>query len=121
MWCRVRAAAPFWVKEPQNLLYSPGETVRLDCQAEGIPTPLLTWSLNGEPLTGTLAPSSRRPQAVLTPSSRRPSQWTLLDVAVIFSRILLCLFTYFHARSKCLSVVLNSVLTVYLYDQHFLE
>lgn len=74
MWCRVRTAAPFWVKEPQNLLYSPGETVRLDCQAEGIPTPLLTWSLNGEPLTGTLAPSSRRPQAV--PLNGRC--WTLL-------------------------------------------
>ncbi|XP_068566599.1 neural cell adhesion molecule L1.1-like isoform X2 [Cebidichthys violaceus] len=44
-------ASPFWVKEPQNLLYSPGETVRLDCQAEGIPTPAITWSINGQPLT----------------------------------------------------------------------
>ncbi|XP_071314832.1 neural cell adhesion molecule L1.1-like isoform X2 [Trachinotus anak] len=43
-------AAPYWVKEPQNLLYAPGETVRLDCQAEGIPTPVITWSINGEPL-----------------------------------------------------------------------
>lgn len=44
-------AHPYWVKEPQNLLYSPGETVRLDCQAEGIPTPIITWSINGEPLS----------------------------------------------------------------------
>ncbi|KAM6982185.1 neural cell adhesion molecule L1.1-like [Tautogolabrus adspersus] len=40
-------ASPYWLKEPQNLLYSPGETVRLDCQAEGIPTPTITWSING--------------------------------------------------------------------------
>ncbi|XP_029995279.1 neural cell adhesion molecule L1.1-like isoform X3 [Sphaeramia orbicularis] len=44
-------ASPYWVKEPQNLLYSPGETVRLDCQAEGIPTPTVTWSMNGQPIT----------------------------------------------------------------------
>uniref|UniRef100_A0A673A4Y5 Neural cell adhesion molecule L1.1 n=1 Tax=Sphaeramia orbicularis TaxID=375764 RepID=A0A673A4Y5_9TELE len=49
-------ASPYWVKEPQNLLYSPGETVRLDCQAEGIPTPTVTWSMNGQPITGTVAP-----------------------------------------------------------------
>uniref|UniRef100_A0A673A371 Neural cell adhesion molecule L1 n=1 Tax=Sphaeramia orbicularis TaxID=375764 RepID=A0A673A371_9TELE len=47
-------ASPYWVKEPQNLLYSPGETVRLDCQAEGIPTPTVTWSMNGQPITGTV-------------------------------------------------------------------
>uniref|UniRef100_A0A8D3B140 Neural cell adhesion molecule L1 n=1 Tax=Scophthalmus maximus TaxID=52904 RepID=A0A8D3B140_SCOMX len=44
-------AAPYWVKEPQSLLYSPGETVRLDCQAEAIPTPVITWSINGQPVT----------------------------------------------------------------------
>ncbi|KAM9350460.1 neural cell adhesion molecule L1.1-like [Symphorus nematophorus] len=43
-------ASPYWVKEPQNLLYSPGETVRLDCQAEGIPTPVVIWSINGQKL-----------------------------------------------------------------------
>uniref|UniRef100_A0A3P8UED9 Neural cell adhesion molecule L1.1 n=1 Tax=Cynoglossus semilaevis TaxID=244447 RepID=A0A3P8UED9_CYNSE len=43
--------APYWVKEPQNLMYSPGETVRLECQAEGIPTPAITWSINGQPIT----------------------------------------------------------------------
>lgn len=44
-------AAPYWVKEPQNLRYAPGETVRLDCLAEGIPKPDVTWSINGEPIT----------------------------------------------------------------------
>ncbi|XP_045071264.1 neural cell adhesion molecule L1.1-like isoform X2 [Coregonus clupeaformis] len=44
-------AEPYWVKEPLSLLYSPGETVRIDCQAEGIPTPTITWSMNGEPVT----------------------------------------------------------------------
>ena len=48
----VFAAAPYWVKEPQNLLYSPGETVRLDCQAEGIPTPTIIWSINGQQVSG---------------------------------------------------------------------
>lgn len=44
-------AAPYWVKEPKSLLYAPQEYVRLDCQAEGIPTPTITWSINGQPLT----------------------------------------------------------------------
>ncbi|XP_076022199.1 neural cell adhesion molecule L1.1-like [Genypterus blacodes] len=45
-------AEPYWVKEPKNQLYAPGETVRLECQAEGIPTPAITWSINGQPLAG---------------------------------------------------------------------
>lgn len=44
-------AAPYWVKEPLNLMYAPGEHVRLDCLAEGIPTPTITWSMNGQPLS----------------------------------------------------------------------
>uniref|UniRef100_A0A671P864 Neural cell adhesion molecule L1 n=1 Tax=Sinocyclocheilus anshuiensis TaxID=1608454 RepID=A0A671P864_9TELE len=46
-------AAPYWNKWPEDHLYAPGETVRLDCQAEGIPTPNVTWSINGVPITGT--------------------------------------------------------------------
>uniref|UniRef100_A0A672SK69 Neural cell adhesion molecule L1.1-like n=1 Tax=Sinocyclocheilus grahami TaxID=75366 RepID=A0A672SK69_SINGR len=40
-------AAPYWTRRPEDQLYAPGETVRLDCQAEGIPTPNITWSING--------------------------------------------------------------------------
>uniref|UniRef100_A0A8C2AUK0 Neural cell adhesion molecule L1 n=1 Tax=Cyprinus carpio TaxID=7962 RepID=A0A8C2AUK0_CYPCA len=46
-------AAPYWNKWPADHLYAPGETVRLDCQAEGIPTPNVTWSINGVPITET--------------------------------------------------------------------
>ncbi|KAM6925450.1 neural cell adhesion molecule L1.1 [Xenentodon cancila] len=41
-------AAPYWLKEPENQQYAPGETVRLDCLAEGIPTPTISWSINGQ-------------------------------------------------------------------------
>ncbi|XP_045065381.1 neural cell adhesion molecule L1-like isoform X1 [Coregonus clupeaformis] len=45
-------AAPYWTKEPVSQLYAPGETVRLDCQADGIPSPSVAWSMNGNPITG---------------------------------------------------------------------
>uniref|UniRef100_A0A665X5Y5 Neural cell adhesion molecule L1-like n=1 Tax=Echeneis naucrates TaxID=173247 RepID=A0A665X5Y5_ECHNA len=45
-------AAPYWTKEPVSQLYAPGETVRLDCQADGIPTPTISWTINGIPLSG---------------------------------------------------------------------
>uniref|UniRef100_A0A3Q2XHJ9 Neural cell adhesion molecule L1.1-like n=1 Tax=Hippocampus comes TaxID=109280 RepID=A0A3Q2XHJ9_HIPCM len=53
-------AAPYWVKELQNLRYAPGETVRLDCLAEGIPTPNITWSINGQPLSAVDEDTRRR-------------------------------------------------------------
>ncbi|XP_018581127.2 neural cell adhesion molecule L1.1-like isoform X3 [Scleropages formosus] len=52
-------AAPYWIKKPASNLYAPGENVRLECHAEGIPTPTITWSLNGNPLSG-LDPEPRR-------------------------------------------------------------
>ncbi|XP_014002617.2 neural cell adhesion molecule L1 isoform X4 [Salmo salar] len=44
-------AAPYWTKEPVSQLYAPGETVRLDCLADGIPSPAVAWSINGKPIT----------------------------------------------------------------------
>ncbi|XP_069544807.1 neural cell adhesion molecule L1.2 isoform X1 [Brachyistius frenatus] len=44
-------AAPYWTKEPVSEFYAPGETVRLDCQADGIPSPTISWTINGIPLT----------------------------------------------------------------------
>lgn len=48
----VTLAAPYWIKEPDSELYAPGEAVRLECQADGIPTPQITWTINGIPLSG---------------------------------------------------------------------
>uniref|UniRef100_A0A669BY53 Neural cell adhesion molecule L1 n=1 Tax=Oreochromis niloticus TaxID=8128 RepID=A0A669BY53_ORENI len=45
-------AAPYWIKEPVSQLYAPGETVRLDCQADGIPSPIISWTINGVPISG---------------------------------------------------------------------
>ncbi|XP_017343334.1 neural cell adhesion molecule L1.2 isoform X2 [Ictalurus punctatus] len=52
-------AAPYWIKEPVSELYAPGEMVRLECRADGIPTPQVTWSINGYPLSD-IDPESRR-------------------------------------------------------------
>ncbi|XP_061684943.1 neural cell adhesion molecule L1.2 [Syngnathoides biaculeatus] len=57
-------AAPYWTKEPVSMLYAPGENVRLDCQADGIPSPSIIWSINGIPLSST----DKDPRRTLTAS-----------------------------------------------------
>lgn len=52
-------AAPYWTKEPMSQVYAPGETVRMECQAAGIPFPAISWSINGIPLTS-IDPEPRR-------------------------------------------------------------
>ncbi|XP_032376806.1 neural cell adhesion molecule L1.2 isoform X1 [Etheostoma spectabile] len=52
-------AAPYWIKEPLSQLYAPGETVRLDCLADGIPSPTISWTINGIPLSETDKDSRR--------------------------------------------------------------
>uniref|UniRef100_A0A672S640 Neural cell adhesion molecule L1-like n=1 Tax=Sinocyclocheilus grahami TaxID=75366 RepID=A0A672S640_SINGR len=39
-------AAPYWIKKPKSQLYAPGDTVKLECKADGIPSPEVTWSIN---------------------------------------------------------------------------
>ncbi|XP_035512810.1 neural cell adhesion molecule L1.2 isoform X1 [Morone saxatilis] len=46
-------ASPYWTIEPVSQLYAPGETVKLDCQADGIPSPTISWTINGIPLSAT--------------------------------------------------------------------
>ncbi|KAF7695861.1 neural cell adhesion molecule L1.1 isoform X3 [Silurus meridionalis] len=52
-------AAPYWTKQPESAIYGPGETVRLDCHAEGIPTPHIAWKINGVPISDTIAEERR--------------------------------------------------------------
>ncbi|KAJ8397003.1 hypothetical protein AAFF_G00010570 [Aldrovandia affinis] len=52
-------AAPYWSKKPESELYMPGETVQLVCEAEGIPTVTVTWSMNGN-LLSDVDPDPRR-------------------------------------------------------------
>ncbi|KAF5893453.1 neural cell adhesion molecule L1.1-like isoform X1 [Clarias magur] len=52
-------AAPHWKRKPESARYSPGETVRLDCDADGIPTPHIHWMINGTPINA-LDPEPRR-------------------------------------------------------------
>lgn len=56
-------ASPYWISAPASQLYAPGETVKLDCQADGIPSPTITWTVNGVPLSG--KPLLQRPRTCL--------------------------------------------------------
>ncbi|XP_020791244.1 neural cell adhesion molecule L1.1-like [Boleophthalmus pectinirostris] len=91
-------AAPYWVKAPQNLMYAPRENVRLDCQAEGIPTPNVTWSMNGLPLSK-VDPEPRR-----TVSG---SVLKLMDVEVSDTAVFQC-----EAQNKHGSILLNTYINV---------
>uniref|UniRef100_A0ABM5GG24 Neuronal cell adhesion molecule isoform X15 n=1 Tax=Pogona vitticeps TaxID=103695 RepID=A0ABM5GG24_9SAUR len=43
-------AAPYWIREPANLVLSPGESGSLICQANGKPKPSISWFANGVPI-----------------------------------------------------------------------
>nr|XP_014340103.1 PREDICTED: neurofascin isoform X1 [Latimeria chalumnae] len=43
-------AAPYWLAKPSNLVLSPGEDGKLECQANGSPKPTIQWLVNGEPI-----------------------------------------------------------------------
>nr|XP_060633605.1 neuronal cell adhesion molecule isoform X17 [Anolis sagrei ordinatus] len=44
-------AAPYWIREPTNLVLSPGEDGSLICRANGKPKPSISWLANGVPIT----------------------------------------------------------------------
>ncbi|XP_054632880.1 neural cell adhesion molecule L1.1-like isoform X2 [Dunckerocampus dactyliophorus] len=91
-------AAPYWVKKPQNLRYSPGETVRLDCLAEAIPTPNITWRINGQPLSEVDADDRR---------SVSGGVLKLTDVELTDTAVYQC-----EATNKHGSIILNAYLHV---------
>ncbi|KAK7131749.1 hypothetical protein R3I93_018344 [Phoxinus phoxinus] len=82
-------AAPYWTKWPEDQLYAPGETVRLQCQADGIPTPNVTWSINGVPITETDVDPRRR----LTPGTL-----TLINVQYSDTAVYQCMATNKHGN-----------------------
>ncbi|XP_042322741.1 neuronal cell adhesion molecule isoform X8 [Sceloporus undulatus] len=43
-------AAPYWIREPTNLVLSPGEDGSLICRANGKPKPNISWLANGVPI-----------------------------------------------------------------------
>ncbi|XP_060633608.2 neuronal cell adhesion molecule isoform X19 [Anolis sagrei] len=43
-------AAPYWIREPTNLVLSPGEDGSLICRANGKPKPSINWLANGVPI-----------------------------------------------------------------------
>lgn len=91
-------AAPYWVKEPKNLMYSPRENVLLDCHAEGIPTPTTTWSINGQPLTEV----DKDPRRSVSGGVLK-----LMDVEVADTAVYQC-----EATNKHGSILLNTFINV---------
>ncbi|XP_070611637.1 neuronal cell adhesion molecule isoform X4 [Erythrolamprus reginae] len=43
-------AAPYWIREPSNLVLSPGEDGSLICRTNGNPKPSISWLANGIPV-----------------------------------------------------------------------
>uniref|UniRef100_A0A8C6XKR9 Neuronal cell adhesion molecule n=1 Tax=Naja naja TaxID=35670 RepID=A0A8C6XKR9_NAJNA len=43
-------AAPYWIREPSNLVLSPGEDGSLICTTNGNPKPSISWLANGIPV-----------------------------------------------------------------------
>lgn len=91
-------AAPYWVKAPASLMFSPGETVRLDCQAEGIPTPSITWSINGDVISDV----DREPRRSIT-----DGVLILRDVVLSDTAVYQC-----EATNKHGAIILNTQLHV---------
>uniref|UniRef100_A0A8C6XG96 Neuronal cell adhesion molecule n=1 Tax=Naja naja TaxID=35670 RepID=A0A8C6XG96_NAJNA len=46
----LNSAAPYWIREPSNLVLSPGEDGSLICTTNGNPKPSISWLANGIPV-----------------------------------------------------------------------
>ncbi|XP_060100902.1 neuronal cell adhesion molecule isoform X16 [Heteronotia binoei] len=53
-------ASPYWIREPTNLVLSPGEHGNLICRANGNPKPSISWLANGVPIAIAPEDPSRR-------------------------------------------------------------
>ncbi|XP_070802995.1 neuronal cell adhesion molecule isoform X8 [Pituophis catenifer annectens] len=53
-------AAPYWIREPSNLVLSPGEDGSLICRTNGNPKPSINWLANGIPVEIAPEDSSRK-------------------------------------------------------------
>ncbi|XP_060543072.1 neuronal cell adhesion molecule isoform X9 [Pantherophis guttatus] len=53
-------AAPYWIREPSNLVLSPGEDGSLICRTNGNPKPSISWLANGIPVEIAPEDSSRK-------------------------------------------------------------
>ncbi|KAL4655476.1 neural cell adhesion molecule L1.1-like isoform X1 [Arapaima gigas] len=99
-------AAPYWTKEPVSKLYAPGENVRLECHAEGIPTPTITWSLNGDPLAD-VDPDPRR--------TVHAGTLTLRDVTEYDTAVYQC-----EASNKHGTILLNTYISIVILSPQIL-
>ncbi|XP_066524777.1 neuronal cell adhesion molecule-like isoform X13 [Hoplias malabaricus] len=53
-------AAPYWIDAPRNLVLAPLEMGVLTCRAGGNPKPIISWSINGDPIENAPPDSSRK-------------------------------------------------------------
>ncbi|XP_041953546.1 neural cell adhesion molecule L1.1-like isoform X3 [Alosa sapidissima] len=89
-------AAPHFTKQTQNLLYAPGETVRLECQAEGIPTPEVTWRINGVPISDVDEPRRKVTKSVLILTEAKYSDTAVYQCEAVNRHGITLINTYIH-------------------------
>ncbi|XP_012890855.1 PREDICTED: neural cell adhesion molecule L1 isoform X1 [Dipodomys ordii] len=90
-------ASPYWLHMPQNHLYGPGETARLDCQVQGRPQPEVTWKINGIPVEELPKDQKYRiHQGTLTLSNLQPSDTMVTQCEARNQHGLLLANAYIH-------------------------
>ena len=46
------SVVPYWITEPEDIEAAEEEDVIIDCEAMGIPSPHITWYMNGDIIPG---------------------------------------------------------------------